>query len=137
MIALSLVVAGIAGVLVGRWFSETSAMVLVFAFGVAQGSGKVAFDSIVQRELPEEARGWAFARFESFLQLAWVLGGVLPLLAAIPAGGGVLGAGSAALAMSLVYLVGGRRPPPRAGRLASQPADQLTQQPGGTGGGKR
>lgn len=136
MIATSLVVAGLAGVLVGHWFSEASAMVLVFAFGVAQGSGKVAFDSIVQQELPEEARGWAFARFESFLQLAWVLGGVVPLIAAIPAGGGVLGAGVAALVMTIVYVAGGRQRP-AASRLASRRPDDLIGQPGDAGGGKR
>ncbi|MDQ3878103.1 MAG: hypothetical protein M3290_07110 [Actinomycetota bacterium] len=136
MIAVSLVVAGLAGVLVGRWFSEASAMILVFAFGIAQGSGKVAFDSIVQRELPEEARGWAFARFESFLQLAWVVGGAFPLLVAIPAGPGVMAAGFAALSMAIVYLMGGR-PRSAVSRLASRPAETLTQQPGSTGGGKR
>lgn len=137
MIAVSLVMAGIAGVFVGRWFSEESAMVLVFAFGVAQGSGKVAFDSIVQRELPEEARGWAFARFESFLQLAWVLGGVIPLIVSIPAGGGVLATGVFALVMSIVFLIGGRGPRPDASGLASRPAGELTRPAGGTGGGNR
>lgn len=109
ILVVSLVLAGIAGLVVGGWFSLFMAGVLVFAFGVAGGTAKVAFDAIVQREMPEGARGWAFARFESFLQLAWVGGAVVPLALAIPAGPGVFGAGFAAVVLAGLYLGGRRR----------------------------
>jgi hypothetical protein len=106
IIVAALVIAGITGLVVGRFFSLQSAAALVFAFGAASGAGKVAFDSIVQREMPEGARGWAFARFESLLQLAWVAGAVVPLAVTVPAGGGVLAAGAAANVLALLYVAG-------------------------------
>ncbi|HEV3473743.1 MAG TPA: hypothetical protein VG408_11190, partial [Actinomycetota bacterium] len=109
MLLVSLVAGGVVGLIAGRWFSLIAAGMLVFVFSIASGAAKVAFDSIVQRELPEGARGWAFARFESTLQLAWVGGAAAPLLLPIPGGPGVFAAGIAANVLGLLYLAG-RRP---------------------------
>ncbi|AOS65823.1 MFS transporter [Actinoalloteichus hymeniacidonis] len=46
----------------------------------ASALAKISLDSVVQREMPEEARASAFGRTETILQLAWVFGGVLGLL---------------------------------------------------------
>jgi predicted MFS family arabinose efflux permease len=43
--------------------------------GLAAALGKLALDALVQREVPEEVRTSAFARSETVLQLAWVVGG--------------------------------------------------------------
>jgi hypothetical protein len=43
--------------------------------GLAAALGKLALDALVQREVPEEVRTSAFARSETVLQLAWVIGG--------------------------------------------------------------
>ena len=106
IIVASLVVAGAAGLLVGRWFSLVAAAALVFFIGMTSGTAKLAFDSIVQRVTPEGARGWAFARFESILQLAWVGGAVIPLILPIPSGPGVAGAGITAALLAAVYALG-------------------------------
>ncbi|HEV2754780.1 MAG TPA: MFS transporter [Actinomycetota bacterium] len=106
IIVASLVVAGAAGLAVGRWFSLYAAATLVFFIGVTSGTAKLAFDSIVQRVTPEGGRGWAFARFESILQLSWVGGALLPLLLPIPAGAGVAGAGVTAGVLAAVYALG-------------------------------
>lgn len=108
IIFASLLFAGICGVVVGLAFSLFTAAVLVFAFGVCSGAAKVAFDSIVQRETPEAARGWAFARFEAVFQLGWVAGAAIPLIAPIPGGAGVLGVGIVANIAGM-YFVAGRR----------------------------
>ncbi|MFP5298879.1 MAG: hypothetical protein ACLGHL_07840 [Actinomycetota bacterium] len=109
IIVASFVAAGLIAVIVGRWFTPISAGVLVFTFGVAAGSAKVAFDAIVQREIPEAGRGWAFARFESILQLAWVAGGLVPLLIPIPGAGGMVSVGLAANAVAILYTFGRHR----------------------------
>ncbi|MDQ4096028.1 MAG: MFS transporter [Actinomycetota bacterium] len=109
MLFTSMSIAALAGVLVGNWFSVQSAAVLVFVFGAASGAAKVAFDSLVQRGTSEAGRGFAFARYESLLQLAWVLGGLVPLLLAIPSGPGVVGAGVIAAGLAVVYVIGRRR----------------------------
>ncbi|WP_327048193.1 MFS transporter [Microbispora sp. NBC_01189] len=93
-----------------------AAVALVGAF--AQGLGKLAFDAIVQREIGEEVRSSAFGVAETLLQIAWVSGGllglVLSLFVAGPAGLGVM---SAALALSFGRLLTLRRR-----RLATRPA---------------
>jgi Major Facilitator Superfamily len=104
ILVAALVVAGASGLLVGWWFNAVTASVLVFAFGLTSGTAKVAFDAIVQRETPEAARGWAFARYESGLQFAWVLGALMPLVPTIPAGPGVFATGVAANLLAILFL---------------------------------
>ena len=59
----------------GRWGF------LFAAVSVAMGaaSGKVAFDSLLQRDGPDDLRGRAFARFETRFQLVWVIGALVPV----------------------------------------------------------
>jgi drug/metabolite transporter (DMT)-like permease len=63
--------------------------VVAAAVSVGASSGRLAFDSLVQRDAPEAARGRTFARFETRFQLAWVGGAFIP--AAIPRLPGRLG----------------------------------------------
>ena len=48
--------------------------------GVAATAGKLAFDSIVQRDAPDANRGRLFAKFETRFQLIWVVGAMLGLV---------------------------------------------------------
>lgn len=50
------------------------------AVGVSSTAGKLAFDSIVQRDAPDANRGRLFAKFETRFQLIWVLGAMLGLI---------------------------------------------------------
>ena len=50
------------------------------ALGLAAAAGKLAFDSIVQRDAPDAVRGRTFARFETRFQLVWVLGAAAPVV---------------------------------------------------------
>ncbi|MGH2735749.1 MAG: hypothetical protein ACRDKZ_09220 [Actinomycetota bacterium] len=106
ILVASLVAAGLAGILVGMNFTLVGAALLVGVFGIASGAAKVAFDAIVQRDTPPAARGWAFARFESVMQVAWVVGALIPLGPVIPAGPGIVAAGLIANLLALLYLVG-------------------------------
>jgi hypothetical protein len=56
--------------------------VVLLAAVAATGSGlsKLAVDAVIQRALPEEVRGSAFAHSETLLQLAFVAGGALGLI---------------------------------------------------------
>lgn len=109
MLFATMSIAAITGVVVGNWFSVQTAAALVFVFGASSGAAKVAFDALVQRGMSEAGRGFAFARYESVLQIAWVLGGLVPLLLGIPSGAGVVGAGVIAAGLAVVYIVGRRR----------------------------
>ncbi|WP_370466855.1 MFS transporter [Streptacidiphilus sp. PB12-B1b] len=90
--------------------------------GVTQSLGKVALDSLIQRDVPERVRTSAFARSETLMQLTWVIGGgigiVLPLV-------GQIGAGVAAgiLALSLLLTTRGLIRLPRPGRRVAAAPD--------------
>ncbi len=53
---------------------------LAVAAGFSNSLAKLALDSVVQTEVPEQVRSSAFARSETLLQLAWVFGGALGLV---------------------------------------------------------
>jgi hypothetical protein len=46
--------------------------------------GRLAFESIVQRDAPQANRGRAFARFETRFQLGWAIAGLIPIVISIP-----------------------------------------------------
>ena len=89
----------------------------------AAATGKLAFDSLLQRDGPEEARGRAFARFETRFQLAWVLGGLLAVV--IPSRGrpGIFLIALVLLFAGLWYVGAVRRPAPEAGTDAGPAGD--------------
>jgi hypothetical protein len=59
-------------------------MLLSLAVALAAASGKLAFDSLVQRDAPDVNYGRSFARFEARFQLTWVLGAFLPVVLPLP-----------------------------------------------------
>ncbi len=99
-----------------RLFSATAAALVV---GLGASAGKLAFDSIVQRDAPDANRGRSFAKFETRFQLAWVVGAFIPVIVPIPMRAGLLalslagGAAGASYYASLRYLrANGRAPDP-------------------------
>ena len=97
-----LALVAVVGVVAGRMDAGLAATtVLAAAVGLAAGAGKLAFDSIVQRDAPDALRGRTFARFETRFQLVWVLGAAVPVVLPMPAGAGAdLVALAAALALA-------------------------------------
>jgi len=69
------------------------AVILAAGIGLFAASGKVAFDSMVQRDVPQRSRPRAFARFESGFQLAWAVGGLLAVLVPISLSAGFISVG--------------------------------------------
>jgi hypothetical protein len=67
------------GLIAARVNTRASVSVLAATVGFSAAAAKVAFDSIVQRDAPDAARGQAFARFETRFQLLWVLGAAVPV----------------------------------------------------------
>jgi hypothetical protein len=77
---LVLVAAGAAAaitVLAAFFFSLPMAALVAGVAAVTNALGKAALDAIIQREVPDSLRASAFARSETWLQLAWVVGGAL------------------------------------------------------------
>ena len=80
--------------------------VLAGMVGLGASAGKLAFDSIVQRDAPDAVRGRTFARFETRFQLVWVIGAAIPVVIPIPSrvGMGVIAVGTA---IAFVVYAGG------------------------------
>jgi hypothetical protein len=80
--------------------------VLAGVVGLSAGAGKLAFDSIVQRDAPDAVRGRTFARFETRFQVVWVAGAALPVIfrIAAPTGMDLI---AAAAAIAFITYVGG------------------------------
>ena len=82
-----LVVLALAGdtvaVLVAASFYSVAALALLgVTAGLAQSVAKLALDSTIQSDVPERVQSSAFARSDTTLQLAWVVGGFIGI--AIP-----------------------------------------------------
>jgi hypothetical protein len=52
------------------------------AVAIGAAAGRLGFDSLLQRDGPDAARGRAFARFETRFQVAWVCGALIALIPA-------------------------------------------------------
>jgi hypothetical protein len=82
--------------------------ILAFVIGMSGGAGKPAFDALVQRYVPTAAQGRAFARFETRLQLVWVLGALIPVVASLPLGAGDIVIAAVSAVGGLSYVTGRR-----------------------------
>jgi hypothetical protein len=103
---LVLVAAGTAAavtVLAAVFYSFAMAAVVAFVAAVTNALGKVSLDAIIQREVPDTLRASAFARSETWLQMAWVVGGAIAI--ALPPTGWIGFTTAAALLVIAVALV--------------------------------
>ncbi|MEU6096637.1 MFS transporter [Streptomyces sp. NPDC047079] len=69
--------------------------------GCAQALAKLSLDALIQRDVPELVRTSAFARSETLLQMAWVLGGAIGIVLPL---NGVLGLAVAAALVAVGWL---------------------------------
>ncbi|MER8088863.1 MFS transporter [Streptomyces sp. NPDC058316] len=94
VLALALAIA----VLAALFFSTVMVAALSATAGFTQALSKLSLDAMIQRDVPEEVRTSAFARSETVLQMAWVIGGGIGI--ALPLNG-VLGMSVAAGILAL------------------------------------
>ncbi|PWK70237.1 MFS transporter [Streptomyces sp. CG 926] len=94
VLCLTLAVAVLAAV----FFSGVFMAVLGATAGFCQALAKLSLDAMIQRDVPESVRTSAFARSETLLQVAWVLGGAIGIVLPL---NGVLGMAVAAAIVAL------------------------------------
>jgi Na+/melibiose symporter-like transporter len=94
--------------LASRIGGRPSAALLAATVGLAAAAGRLAFDSIVQRDAPDADQGRSFAGFETRFQLAWVAGAFVPVVLHTPLGAGFVGIGAAAAIAAGAYATGRR-----------------------------
>ncbi|MEU0784481.1 MFS transporter [Streptomyces sp. NPDC006173] len=90
-----------AAVTAAVFFSTALVACLAAVAGFAQALAKLSLDAMIQRDVPELVRNSAFARSETLLQMAWVLGGAVGI--AMPLNGS-LGLSVAAGIVALGWL---------------------------------
>jgi MFS family permease len=61
-------------------YTTLTGLIAALLATMAASMGKLSLDAVIQRDVPESTRNSAFARSETALQLAWVLGGAVGLL---------------------------------------------------------
>lgn len=108
-------------------------VVLAFMVNLSSSLGRMAFDSIVQRDAPDANQGRAFAQFETRFQLSWVVAAVVPVLFSLPGSIGFLVVGSLGAFGGVSYVIGSKavlagRPPPQS--LASRARQGLRKEVG-------
>ncbi|MGZ6943430.1 MAG: MFS transporter [Acidimicrobiia bacterium] len=79
ILAGALVGPAVVALFAARDGGRVGAVAIAFAIAVGAASGRIAFDSLLQRDGPEHLRGRAFARFETRFQLAWCGGALIPV----------------------------------------------------------
>jgi hypothetical protein len=90
MLAAALGLATGASLLAAWMGGLASAAMLAAVIAIVSTCGKLAFDSLVQRDAPDANRGRSFARFELRFQIVWVVGAMLPVLIPLPLRAGYL-----------------------------------------------
>ena len=85
MLLLALVSVGIVGIGTAWYGRITGGILLAAVVNAAAAIGRLAFEATVQSGAPDANRGRAFSRFETQNQMAWVAGGLIPVIFA-PAG---------------------------------------------------
>jgi hypothetical protein len=102
----------------GAWlYGFPALLVVAFVAGLAQSLGKLSLDSLIQHRVPDAVRTSAFARSETLLQLAWVLGGGLGIVLPLP---GAPGLAIAAAGLTAVLVVVTRAYLARRGRAGAR-----------------
>jgi hypothetical protein len=79
ILAGSLVIPAIVALFAARDGGRVGSVAIAFFIAVGASAGRIAFDSLLQRDGPEHLRGRAFARFETRFQLAWSAGALIPV----------------------------------------------------------
>ncbi|NUT25781.1 MAG: MFS transporter [Streptomyces sp.] len=80
------------------FFGSLLVAFLAAVAGFAQALAKLSLDALIQRDVPELVRTSAFARSETLLQVAWVLGGAIGIVLPLDGSLGLLvGAGIVAV----------------------------------------
>ena len=93
MMLFAFLIIGVIGIYAGVVGGITAGIILISVTNGMGSVGRLAFESVVQREAPDANRARAFVRFETLNQLAWVGLGLVAVILTLPGavGFGVVG----------------------------------------------
>jgi hypothetical protein len=108
MLLGALGLSAVAGVVAALFGGVLAGVLLACVLNLSAALGRLAFESIVQRDAPKANRGRAFARFETRFQLGWAVAGLIPVVINIPGAIGFLLVGVVCAAAFVNYAAGTR-----------------------------
>lgn len=108
MLSSAIVMVAVGGLVAAVFGGVGAAIALAAIVNIASGIGRMAFDSIVQRDAPGATQGRSFARFETRFQLSWAIAGVIPVLLTFPGRVGFLTVGLIGVLAGMLYIEGAR-----------------------------
>jgi MFS family permease len=108
MLTAAVVMIAVAGIATAAFGGVGAAIALAGIVNLASGIGRMAFDSIVQRDAPGANQGQSFARFETRFQLSWAIAGVIPVLFTFPGRVAFLTVGLIGVLAGALYIQGSR-----------------------------
>jgi hypothetical protein len=113
MLIAALALPAVVGLLTAVLGGPIAGIALGVAANFSAALGRLAFESIVQRDAPGVNRGQVFARYETRFQFGWVVGATIPVLIALPGDLGYLLVGLVSTVGVVRYRTSSRRPPAR------------------------
>ncbi|GAA3571086.1 hypothetical protein GCM10022419_059930 [Nonomuraea rosea] len=141
IVLVTLAVTSLTSIVTAVFFGLWAALAISLVTAFAQELGKLALDSIVQREIGEEVRSSTFGVVEAMLQLAWVFGGLVGLVLSLTQSSAAgLVTLSVVLTVALLWLLVARRKRVRAtdaelraqrAEAAGRPAERPGNRPDG------
>ncbi|MGH9024640.1 MAG: hypothetical protein ACRDWD_00755 [Acidimicrobiia bacterium] len=106
LLAAALLVTSAAALACAMRFGHASLIAAGLGIGLGTNGGRLVFDSVLQRDAPNAARGRSFARFETRFQLAWITGALVAVVLQLDTRAGLIALG-VTLALALIaYLAG-------------------------------
>jgi MFS family permease len=112
LLLASLAAMAIAAFVFAAGLDVLTASVVAGVVGLGAASARLAFDSLIQRDAPEEVRGRTFARYETLFQICWVGGAGLATAVPFSSASGLRTLGLIAVAGIALTLWGAFRPSP-------------------------
>ena len=108
MLTTAIIMIAVSGLGAAAFGGVGAAIVLAAVVNMASGIGRMAFDSIVQRDAPDANQGRAFAKFETRFQLSWAVAGVIPVLVTFPGRAAFLVIGLIGVLAGVLYIQASR-----------------------------
>ena len=112
MLKLCIASVSVAGIVAGYFGGVTAGIILAGVINGVGSIGRLAFESIVQSKAPDANRSRAFVRYETRNQIAWVVAGLVAVIATPPGAVGfmIVGVGSAVASLLFVLQLNASKP---------------------------
>ena len=105
MMLFAFLIIGVIGIYAGVVGGITAGIILISVTNGMGSIGRLAFESVVQREAPDANRARAFVKFESLNQLAWVGLGLVAVILTLPGAVGFAVVGFVCMAGSVYFFL--------------------------------